>query len=58
MWDDLSRKQEETDMCTWRRGVGGSGIERLSDSPKETSRVENPACTSTFLHPQKTLGND
>ena len=42
MWDDLSRKQEEMDMRTWRRGVGGSSVERLSDSPKETSRVESP----------------
>ena len=39
-------------------GWGGSGVERLSDSPKETSRVESPACTSTFLHPQKTLEKD
>ena len=27
-------------METW--GLGGSGVERLSGSPKETSRVERP----------------
>ena len=38
MWDNLSRKQGEMETWAW----GGSGVERLSDSPTETSRVESP----------------